>query len=940
MKLEIEPFGKGVAPSLFFSKAFLALLVSALALSVILWTASLAERSASALRSSWLIQVSTTSSVPTASIQVFSGDVDGGPAGRSDFFWSGPGTSAWKAEIGSGGAAFLSVPRSSSSSTFSARAVVGHVEVPMRVVPWSAKASSGEAAKAEAAGTAFFLLDPDEASLALAVSGFSSRGWAVALAAPLSAIAILGLLFSVRGLGAERLLPSSWSRPGSRFNDDSDGRPAAVCLAIFVLAWLFILFSLDDAYFLQDDNYVQFMPGMAAACSAMATLAFPSWSPDILGGAPLASIGTYAATYPLTWLSCALSATMDGPRRLIDVFAALHLIPGSIAAWFMARRLGASPTASLLASASFVSCGFFSVTGRSWYYVLPLALYLPLIVMACDGILRSRLHWRWSAALGVSTGLLFHAGNAQLWVYAMLFACALVMPVLWARRRSGRFDPIRRTIGFAGALFASLGIALPLLLVQAAEFSGSARTGQFGATLDGVFSAVFLPPALAFGDNPVKSPYTVWSDRIYDLAQYGSGSLAVSGWVVASLCLLWFIGRRRFGVLLLRNLPAAIAFGVFVLAMPRTFFVGVFLQMLPLFDQFQHSMKMLPFALLPAISWGCLLVSRLGASRSSSRSAIASATIASLALSLLTATTLDFSHLTMASNSLRPPSEDFVKAVVGARVGNGLRPGEESQPVRILPVVPQRVFSSTLSATSVHDFPHLFGIPSLSGYDPLVETTASQHAHTSALVEGTLPKNGIPLRDARVRAMLRSPEYLRAWGVGVVAFHDGMPEYAERYLSRNDESGAFLRFVGSVSAHSFRSPSDEATEAFRLALPSPLAGLSDGRDVEWSRSGSAVSLRFVPSSVVGAMTVALLDRPFLTFRAGFPDFSGYSPPLSKARDEFGRTVISIPPGAAAVEIGYEAPWGVGSFLGAVLLALSAFSLRFSKRSSLLTRGVG
>lgn len=186
-------------------------------------------------------------------------------------------------------------------------------------------------------------------------------------------------------------------------------------LALGYLEWV------EGYYFLRSDNKVMFYPVMTFALENFFHGTFPTWNPYQFMGQPLLGSGLYALYYPPLYLAYAIAQFLfHNDRLLFEVFAVLHLVPGYFVFFrLLTHELRVTPWIASFSSLTFVLAGFILIGGRDWYYMLPLALWIPLIITFF-------LWWeknpnlRNAALFGLSYGFLVHAGNAQMWVYMAL----------------------------------------------------------------------------------------------------------------------------------------------------------------------------------------------------------------------------------------------------------------------------------------------------------------------------------------------------------------------------------------------------------------------------------------------------------------------------------------------------------------------------------------
>ena len=101
------------------------------------------------------------------------------------------------------------------------------------------------------------------------------------------------------------------------------------------IGWLFLiggfiaLECLEPYYFTQDDALIGELPGILLGFRSLWQGTFPDWNPYVFLGAPLATIGFWAITYPPQLVSYAIARHLLGNEfATMEVFAALHLLAG------------------------------------------------------------------------------------------------------------------------------------------------------------------------------------------------------------------------------------------------------------------------------------------------------------------------------------------------------------------------------------------------------------------------------------------------------------------------------------------------------------------------------------------------------------------------------------------------------------------------------------
>ncbi len=123
-----------------------------------------------------------------------------------------------------------------------------------------------------------------------------------ALAAALVALFLLGRML-MRGDGPRRFVHAGLGVSPQR------GRAPAQAAGEFSILWLgigaavlggayLVLRAHDRFYFVEDDNFLQFLPVILHHCRALAEGVFATYNPYQYLGQPTVNVGTYALTYP------------------------------------------------------------------------------------------------------------------------------------------------------------------------------------------------------------------------------------------------------------------------------------------------------------------------------------------------------------------------------------------------------------------------------------------------------------------------------------------------------------------------------------------------------------------------------------------------------------------------------------------------------------------
>jgi hypothetical protein len=645
--------------------------------------------------------------------------------------------------------------------------------------------------------------------------------------------------------------------------------PFAAGLALFAAAgaWLEIR---QPCYFTQDDNYVQFLPVILQAARSLFEGEFSWFNPYQLLGAPSVTLGTYALTYPVTYLSYALAVALGQESWTLEIFCLLHLAGGYAAMSGLLRSLGIRGWLVPVGALHTVLCGYALVAGRSWFYMTPVFLYVPLLLWA---LVRFQPSWRWTAGTAVLFALYFHAGNSQMWIYTALF----YLLVGAAFTGSGRWQ-WREAPWALAALCGGAAGAAPLLYWQLAETSSIHRFGGFGESTGPSFWYLFAPLPAGLSSGVGFTPQSVY---------YAGGLYLVVVFVTLLLALATFIYRSTplaedgtagtWRAWMERNIWLVLAGTAFLLSLGGQGLVWSVLHLLPGFNKFNHAFKFLPFLVVFGVIAGSQLMQRWGR---------AWQTAALLSL-LVLAGHLHQARVSFFEYGARGyPKPD--SALLTRLQSGGL----------LWPIAPERSYAADFQQSLQHNFPMLHGVPSIGGYDPLVS-------------------QGLVYQDLKKK--LTSPatalETARELGIRwVYIHHTARIQPGVRVAPLHEVPLAVWQSLDRLKPDLFRQPAPPGDELYELVGARPLA---------FTATGAAAGARLTARGVVleappGRVTVNLLHRPWLTAVRG-------TERLPARADALGRFTFDVPAGSGPVEIQYQPPWLPG-LAGAALLLLAGWIL--------------
>ncbi len=385
--------------------------------------------------------------------------------------------------------------------------------------------------------------------------------------------------------------------------------------ALGVFATGMTLLELQEPYyFTEDDTFSQFFPTILDGCRSLDAGIFPVWNPQQFLGSPTSSLGYYALTYPGTYGSYLVARHVLGNEMLsMEVFSILHLGAGLLAMFWAAQCAGISPPLAAAAGLSYVLSGFALVAGRSWYYMAPVHLWTPLLIVGVIGLQSGRVGIRWVLAMGLVIGAFFHAGNVQMWAYSVgFFLLAITLLVVLCA------VPLPRALWVLPALALGLGLSAPLLLVQGQEASHIQRAAS-GNGIDRALVAVLLPYPLADAPHPNGHGGSMgplyYSGTVFAAACLAWGTVAL-GLVMTWRNRNWFAWMRRG---LVRNVWLACAAVAVIMALGDTGLVWTITSKLPGLNKFTNPFKFLAYTNLFFALAGALVLERTLAARCAAR---------------------------------------------------------------------------------------------------------------------------------------------------------------------------------------------------------------------------------------------------------------------------------------------------------------------------------
>jgi hypothetical protein len=711
---------------------------------------------------------------------------------------------------------------------------------------------------------------------------------------------------------------------------------------LFVAAALGFLEIRQPFFFVQDDNLSQFLPVILQGCrGAFNDHVFPTWNPHQFLGSPTASLGTYALTYPPTYFSYAIARWIVGNEyATIDVFCIGHLLVGYIAMFWACRQVGVQPGLSTAAAICFSLSGYFLIAGRGWYYMTPFAAWSPWLVGLLAILHRENVGWKWMLATGGVFGALFHAGNAQMWFYAMMMFSAGVL-ILWVCMAID----LRRAIPAGAALVLGLAIAMPLMLPQYLETAKVPRVAG-DSPIVRFLPAMLFPYPLATANLPgvLESPH---NDQMGQL--YYAGTILSTVALIGMLSILAHRWTRR---LVADNVWLVLAWIAILLALGRFGGLWYFLSKIPPFTGFKHSFKFVPVAALFMLVGGGLMVQR--AFRRSRAAWKWEWGIVALSAALMGY------HIWLP----KPSFCDYAFQPYPKLPGDVRQLLEEQEPSRIYAIGPRRSLAAEYGLSMMHQMPTVWGLNALEGYDPLVREGPRFGAIAEKITQpGTASGMSMELGPAEMGFGDVSPQRLLSeslhrsgmedigfWGhsfrIDLAQSLDALTQYGVRWVVvysgpqnpqvaegngddlfwKTDPVGEQL--LEAVKQHGRLALRRDEICIYELPEPAPMAFAADHPRIALPVAFDASGITVDTSSLADGCDVVInvLAAPFLESKIDGRSQRG-------SVDAWNRLTLHVPRGTRRLSVRYRPPWLIGIGLGAVLAAFSLAIMRWRARWS-------
>jgi hypothetical protein len=707
--------------------------------------------------------------------------------------------------------------------------------------------------------------------------------WDEQLVLALRALNIPILLVGVAGACREARLAEPLSRfvnPAKQAPPDRGKRAESLwLLAGFaaVLGTLLFLEHKTQFYFTHDDNLSMFLPEILQGCRSLFHGSFPTWNPYQYLGSPTTSLNWYGLTYPPTYFCYWFAKTVLGNQNAtLEVFAFFHLILVYAVVYWAIRREGCRPALAMMGSSCCTLSGYALIFSRSWYQFSASLLWMALLVVCVQALVRGNSGWKWILAFGGAVGISFHFSHIQMWMYNVMLADFAIVLLICARQL-----PRRAIWATISAHFVGLAIAAPLLVPQIITMKGVLRRyPESHGIAVGVIN-FFVPASIKDCHNPA---FIIQPRLIGEM--YYSGTLFM---LFAVVLLLAFIGLKWTRHTVRNNVWFVCALAAFILALGSGSFAWNFLMLLPGFNGFRYPVKFLEYLVLFVPLAGAVALERVMQARHwSHRAEISLGVVLWLVLAY-------HSHLCTAafySYGFKPfPKPDPVLASKLLPVGDTWYPKvlPISGGIPVLEKIHDWFFAGGYRSSDpnffnsyMNQWPTVVGVFSIDGYNPLVSESP-------------------PVR--RLSGLVR-PDPERAF------YEIGVQYLLEYNNPRKVGAPPLHRYPGAKVV--YRAPGIVLKElpkprpmAFSLAAPEiPLP-------VKFDTQGATINTSSLPAG--GSVVLNMLWRPEFRGLAG-------GRTLSVSADEWQRIRVQVPPHSNEVRLTFHPHWEWGFAVGFLALA--------------------
>jgi hypothetical protein len=673
--------------------------------------------------------------------------------------------------------------------------------------------------------------------------------------------------------------------------------PSLLGGVVFLITVLTVLELRQPFFFTQDDNLMQFLPVILQGCRSLLQGVLPTWNPYQLLGAPTTTVGVYSLTYPVTYFSYALSRYLLGNENFtIEIYCIFHIITGYFALYWAARCHRIRPSLAATAALCAVLSGWSLIATRSWFYVGPIFLYLPLLIVGVSKLTSGSGGWKWMGSMSVAIALFFYAGNVQFWVYGLLFLWIAII-VSW----SCRLLRGAQVLGAVAATLLGVAFAFPLLLPQFLQTRDVFRTmvPDVGV-LYKQWQAFFVPGPWIHAYDPANSVDPQWLTG--GLIVYSGTTFVLLAALLVPCYFFYRVPRREIG----QNVWFVCGVISFLAAIGLPGVIWPIMLRLPLLSKFRIPIKFLAFFDIFIVIVGAMILERLLRRVRWAKQVEICAVVATLVLLGTTGT-------------MRLPSW----------YSYGIKPYPTSRPLieQISGDHAHRVMSITFERSPSprywEEFPHnigtVYNVPAFNGYDPLVRYAPEYRKAMERFEKEPVQT----LQEYGVEYILAPADFRRP----ILSAYGG---------SHHAESTSLI--PASVRAKVLAQTElvfvDDEISIRRIANARPLAYLETNPELALPVRLRADGFDLDTSSAPQAARVV---ANFLWYPESRAEADGR--PLVVTQDSYQRIVFDLPASTKQVRIRFAPAWwkgfAIGAFVACAGMLLGYFAVRSRREVKLL-----
>jgi hypothetical protein len=259
--------------------------------------------------------------------------------------------------------------------------------------------------------------------------------------------------------------------------------PVALVLLVILFHWKLVLTN-QYTWLEGPDLANLILPWFQFQAGEWHHFRFPLWDPNSWYGQPLFGQALPGSAYPLDWLLF-LAPLKNGWMRqeaLHWYWVVVHC-GAALSAYALARELGRSRRASILAGCIYALGGYLAVTTAPEMFNG--AVWTPLVFLYLFRAEREERPWSSALLSGFFLGVGWLAGHHQMNLYVTVAAASMW---IWLAVRSGRFNFSTAKLGAASLVIAGLASAFQTLPtaeygVRAVRWTGLSEPQLFNETV-------------------------------------------------------------------------------------------------------------------------------------------------------------------------------------------------------------------------------------------------------------------------------------------------------------------------------------------------------------------------------------------------------------------------------------------------------------------------